>query len=427
MKKIIFSVVGLLMISSFVFAEDERQTTVDRAIGGMEQGSRIQAPGTAPTSAHKTISSSQGTKKAGINSASSVSTTENHGNIYTNTGQTNNAGNSSTVGSENGTSDSSNTQPGEAPTVPTETGGSVEVNTGETGAGQITNPVETTPIEPPSDPVNNPIDIGGGAGETGTGETSTGGGGTGPTEDSNPIVETDVNVNPESGTVEADVTVDTTGELEDRQIFDADLGAQDVTTVDAEVGSASEITGQEVVEGADVTISGQTRQTSGSTQIETPPQETTNPVTTESDSAQETSEPSSNPIVGADVNVNPESGAVEADATVDTSGELEERQIIDADVAVGDTIAAETEVGSATDVTQSDVVESADITPRPAQTAVPMPSDLTAEVDTTGETAGGEADVGIEADVSGVSEGEDVTCDPTDGLLSSAVCADLRL
>ena len=80
----------------------------------------------------------------------------------------------------------------------------------------------------------------------------------------------------------------------------------------------------------------------------------------------------------------------------------------------------ETEVGSATDVTQSDIVESADITTQPVQKIIPIPSDLTAEVDTTGATSGGEADVGIEADVEGISEGEDVTCDPADGLTSAA-------
>ncbi|MBI3616874.1 MAG: hypothetical protein HY210_01450 [Candidatus Omnitrophica bacterium] len=330
MKEIIFSVIGLLILSSLALADDDRHIAVDQAIGGMEQGSRIQAPGSTPTSAHKTISSSQGTKKAEVSSAQPITAGENHGNIYS----------ASAPAQENS-----------------------PVNTVPAGSGTET-------------------------GQTGTGETSAESGGTesgtGPTEGaSNPIVDTEVNVNPGSGTVEADATVDTSGELEDKQIFDADLGAQDVTSIDAEVGSATDITGQEVVEGADITTSGQTGQTSGSTQIETVPQETTNSPTTESGSTQEPSEPSSNPILATDANVNPESGTVEADATVDTSGELEERQIIDADVAAGETIATETEVGSATDVTQSDIVESADITTQPVQTVIPIPSDLTAEVDTT--------------------------------------------
>ena len=81
---------------------------------------------------------------------------------------------------------------------------------------------------------------------------------------------------------------------------------------------------------------------------------------------------------------------------------MEEKQIVDADLVAGETT-TEAEVGSATDVTQSDTVESTDATAQPVLT-VTTASDLTAEVDTTGETTGGEADVGVEADVSGISE-----------------------
>ena len=97
---------------------------------------------------------------------------------------------------------------------------------------------------------------------------------------------------------------------------------------------------------------------------------------------------------------------------------IEEKKIIEADVVTGETT-TQTEVGSATDVTQSDTVENTNITTQPVST-VTTTSDITAEVDTTGETTGGETDVGVEADVSGVSEAEDVTCDPADGLTSSA-------
>ena len=387
MKKIFFSAIGLLMLSSLALADDDRHIAVDRQMGGMEQGSRIQAPGsfsgkpgsgTTPLSnVHQTISSPQGSQRKPVDSSKS-SISENHGFIYT--GETNH---SNSVG------------PGAS--------GSVETGAGETVTEETNHPIDTGTSESPTQPVNNPIDTG-----TGTGETSTESGGTepgaGPTEgSSNPIIDADVNVNPGSGTIEADATVDTTGELEDKQILDADLQAQDVTSVDAQVGSASETTGQEVVEGADITTSGQMDQTSGSTHDETGTP----------------TEPSNNPIIDVDTNVNPESGTVEADATVDTSGELEEKQILDADVAAGETTSTETEVGSATDVTQSDIVESADITTQPVST-VTTTSDLTAEVDTTGATTGGEADVGIEADASGISEGEDVTCDPADGLTSAA-------
>ncbi len=302
MKKII-CIAGLLLVSSLAWAEDERHSTVDRAIGGMEEGSRIQAPGRVSiTDVHKTISASQGTKKANPDG-----------------------------------------------------------------------------IQPPG----------------------------------NPIVETDIHINPDAGTVEADATVDTTGELEDKQIFDADLDAQEVATVDSSIGSASQITGQETVEEADVTILDQTDQAgqdSGSASGDT----------------QESSGSTNNPIVDADVHVNPESGTIEAETKVDTSGELEEREIIDADVGAGDVVVTQVEVESAADITQSETVKSADVTTQPILTVTPT-STLTAEVDSTGETTGSEAEAGIEADVSGLSEGEDVTCDPSDGLLSSAVCANLRL
>jgi len=462
MKKIIFSAIGLLVLSSLALADDDRHITVDRQMGGMEQGSRIQAPGsfsgkpgsgTTPLSnIHQTISSHQGSERKPVDSSKS-SISGNHGFVYT--GETNHsnnvgpgangsvepvnnpvdtgAGTGGTGAGETVTKETNHpidTGTSESPTEPVnnpiDTGAGIGgTGTGQTVTKETNHPIDTGTSESPTEPVNNPIDTGAGIGGTGTGETSTESKGiepgAGPTEgSSNPIIDADVNVNPDSGTVEADVTVDTSGELEDKQIFDADLGAEDVTSVDTEVGSASEITGQEVVEGADITTSGQTDQTSDSTQVttgETTIQETTNPPTT--GGVQESSEPSSNPIVDVDTNVNPESGTVQADATIDTSGELEEKQILDADLTAGETTSTGAEVGSATDVTQSDTVESADITTQPVST-VTTTSDLTAEVDTTGATTGGEADVGIEADASGISEGEDVTCDPADGLTSAA-------
>lgn len=356
-KKLVFYGIVVCMAGfySLAMAEDDRHLTVDRAVGGMEQGSRIGAPGKEPipiTDVHKTITSSQGTKQAGASSATPVTVGENHGYIYTNMGEANPIVGSGPDGFKTETNESQNTQSGESPT----------------------------------EPVNHPVDTQAGTG--GTGETS-----------NNPIVDTDVNVNPDSGlpagqagTIETDATVDTTGELEEKEIFETDLEVEGVTSVDAETGSASETT--------------EPGSTTGGTQ--------------------ESSEPSSNPIVDADVNVNPESGTVEADATVDTSGELEEKQIVDADLTAGETTSTETEVGSATDVTQSDTIESADITTQPTST-VTTTSDTTAEVDTTGETTTGETDVGIEADASGTSEGEDVTCDPADGLTSSGICGELKL
>ena len=168
MKKIIFSVGILLMSSSFAFSDEDRHIAVDQAIGGMEQGSRISAPdakGTAPlTDIHKTISSSQGTKKAGT---SPVAVGSNHGNIYSASGQANNPVNTGTTGSES--------------------------TTGQTGTEPITNPIDSgvsteTPTEEPSTGTggSTPVDTGGtteppmgtGGSETGTSEIS-----------SNPIVD----------------------------------------------------------------------------------------------------------------------------------------------------------------------------------------------------------------------------------------------
>ena len=242
---------------------------------------------------------------------------------------------------------------------------------------QTNNPVNTTgpagsesvPGQPGTGETGGPLEAGTGE----TGETPTEGGGLEPGaqepsgDSGNPIVDVGAGADLESGTVEADATVDTTGELEEKPVFEADLEAE------------------------------------------------------AADGTQE-----SNPIVDTQVSIDLESGTVEADATVDTSGELEERQILDADFAAGETT-TEAEAGSATDITQSDIVESADVTTQPVQSVIPVPADLAAEVDTTGETTGGEADVGVEADVSGTSEAEDVICDPVDGLTSSAACADLKL
>ena len=427
------------MTSFFAFADEDRHFAVDQAIGGMEQGSRIGAPGSAPipiTDAHKTISSSQGTKKA---EPSPVSVGENHGNIYSAPGQTNNPVNTVTTGSESTTGQTGTAE-----------GGSSPAGAGETGSEQIINPVDTdtssSQTEPLNNPLNNPSDIGqtgetptgSGGSEPGTGETtgigvsqpeaepitnpidSGTGTGTQTEEPNNPIVDVGAGVDLESGTVDADATVDTTGELEEKQIFEADLEVEGVGSIDADVNSAADITAEEVVEGADVKI-GETTET-----IQ-PAAETVQPAArlpdgqgqagTESPPTESTQE--SNPIVDVGASADLESGKVETDATIDTSGELEEKQIIDADLGAGETTTG-AEVGSAADVTQSDIVQSADVTTQPVQSVIPIPSDLTAEVDTTGETSGGEADVGVEADVEGISEGEDVTCDPADGLTSSA-------
>ena len=364
----------LFLFSFFAFAEDDRHLAVDQTIGGMEQGSRIGAPGSAPiTDAHKTISSSQGTTKAGTSSANPAAAGENHGNIYSSPAQAKNPVNTVPSGSES--------TAGQTETGGGQTGGSAEVGADETAAEPT--PAPDTGSEPTTE----------------TGSTDT--------QESNPIVDTEVSADLESGTIEADATVDMTGELEEKEIFEADLEAEGVGSVDADVSSAADITGEEVVENADVTTDAIPQ--TGLPDGQAGPTETSS----STESAQE-----SNPIVDTEVSADLESGTIEADATVDTSGELEEKQIIDADMGAGET-AAGTEVGSAADVTQSDIVEGVDVTTQPVS-SVTTASDVTAEVDTTGETTGSEADVGLEADVSGLSEGEDVTCDPSDGITADA-------
>ena len=243
------------------------------------------------------------------------------------------------------------------------------------------------------------------AGETGAGTDSSGT----PSEESsgdssNPIVGVDANVSPESGTVEADTTIDTSGELEERQIFDADLTGETTGSVGAEVGSATDITAADLVEESDITtelIADTIEQTSGS-----------------GTSMDGSSGTSSDPIVDLETNMDPESGAIDAGVGLDTSGELEDRQILDLDLAAESVGSAGTEIDSASGITESDAVSSLDVTTQPAESLIPAPADLSAEIDTTGQTVGGEADIGIAAEVEGVSAGDDAASAPADGLSS---------
>ncbi len=211
---------------------------------------------------------------------------------------------------------------------------------------------------------------------------------------SNPIVTVEAGTNPASGTPNAGVAVDTSGQLEDKQILDAGVVGSGTGSSGAEVGSATDITAQELVHEADITT------------------------------AQEPAGTSGNPIVGVEAGTNPESGTPNVGVAIDTTGELEDKQILQTDLAA-EGIALSEQVGSASDITGSTVVQGADVTTEPVESAIPIPSDLSAEVDTTGQTVGGVADIGAEADVSGISEGEDVTCDPVDGLTSTA-CGPLK-
>jgi len=238
-------------------------------------------------------------------------------------------------------------------------------------------------------------------GQVGTGEISgsTGNTSTGGTQEpfgtsSNPIAGVEAGTNPESGTPNAGVQVDTSGQLVDIPILDAGVTGENTGLTGVEVGSATDITAQELVHEADITT------------------------------AQEPAGTSGNPIVGVEAGTNPESGIPNVGVSVDTTGELEDKQILQTDLAT-EGIASSEQVGSASDITGSTVVQGADVTTEPVESVIPIPSDLSAEVDTTGQTVGGTADIGEEAEVSGVSEGEDETCDPADGLTSTA-CGPLK-
>ena len=260
----------------------------------------------------------------------------------------------------------------------------------------------------------------GSAGQTTTGQTS------GSVQESssgtsnNPIVGVEAGVDQNSGMPNAGVTVDTTGEIEDRQILAVDLAAEGVSSSGAQTGSASGITGSGAVHDANITtehVSGTTGQTvSGTTEAQTGTGSGSSGTTTQEPSGSGTS---NNPIVGIEAGVDQNSGAVNTGVHVDTSGQLEDRQILGAGVTGTDTGSSETQIGSASGITGSGSVAGLDVTTQPVESLIPAPSDLGADIDTTGQTSGGEADVGIAAEVDGVSEGADVGRDPADGLSTS--------
>ncbi len=492
-----FCIVFLLMLgpSSLALSGEDKNVAVDQAIGGMEQGRRISAPGSY---SNKDITSEKHGNAANpatdAHAHPFLQTTGNQGYMYSNAGR----------GNAQNSTEHPTAQPN-AGSVTEQTSGSVHTGTpaGQTVVtGQVNNPSNTgsitatagtgethagssssgTTTQEPSGASSNPIvgveantnsasgtpnagvqvdtsgqledrqivDAGvtGQAGSTeveegsatdvtgqelvheadittepvtGTVQTVTeqtsAGSGTIAQEPSgtsgNPIVSVEAGANPESGTPNAGVTVDTTGELEDRQILQTDLAVEGVAS-SGQVGSASDITGSSVVHGADVTTQPVTSTTGQAVTGTTEAQTGSGAGTT----TQEPSGTSGNPIVSVEAGTNPESGTPNVGVHVDTSGQLEDRQILDAGVTGTGAGSSETQVGSASGITGSETVGSLDVTTQPVESIVPAPSDLSAEVDTTGQTVGGVADVGAEADVSGVSEGSDVGSEPAAGLTS---------
>ncbi len=312
--------------------------------------------------------------------------------------------------------------------------------TGQTGTGEVTTSTGNGGIliggeTSPTGQVGTQENIGGSSRTTQESSSGT----------SNPIVDVEAGVDQNSGMPHAEVTLDTSGELEERQILDADLTGETTGSTGAEIGGATDITDADLVEEADITTEvvggtiGQTvpDQISGSTNGGTSSGSQTH--------TEESSSTSSNPIVDIGTNINPESGTADVNVGVDTSGELEDRQILQLDLAA-DGVGSGVETGSASGMTGSETVHDANVTTTHVATTeqtvsrtsetqtgtsgissetqtsgtvesiISAPADFGAEIDTTGQTAGGEADVGIAAEVDGVGEGADVASDPADGL-----------
>jgi len=348
--------------SFLVLADENRHAAVDQAIGVMEQGRRI---------------SSQG----------NYNNSGNHGYLFTGRGQTN-------TGVQAGQNGSKQViESGSSGTTTQESSGASGTGSSGTQVGSTSETTGSSAVHN-ADVITQPVTGTTGQTVTGTTEVQTGSSSGTTTQEpsgtsSNPIIGVEAGTNPESGTPNAGVQVDTSGQLEDRQILDAGVTGENTGSTGVEVGSATDITGQELVHEADITT------------------------------AQEPAGTSGNPIVGVEAGTNPESGIPNVGVAVDTTGELEDKQILQTDLAT-EGIASSEQVGSASDITGSTVVQGTDVTTQPVESIIPVPSDLSAEVDTTGQTVGGTADIGAEADVSGVSEGEEEICDPADGLTSTA-------
>ncbi|MDO8675084.1 MAG: hypothetical protein Q7K71_03065 [Candidatus Omnitrophota bacterium] len=383
----------LLLMSGFASLAPgaDRNVPIDQAVGGMEQGSRIQSPGSYSNKG--VTSSNQGGTTGSITDRHTVFQESEKVTTADHQGKNISGGGNHGVLYQAGREQTNDPSTAGTPTVPS---GQAGVETQE-GNGGILVGGETSPT-----------------GQVETGEISTGieSPETAPEESSsdpsNPIVGVDAEVSPESGTVEADTAIDTSGELEERQILDADLTGETTGSVGAEVGSATDITAADLVEESDITTQLVT-ETIGQLDVG----QTSGSGTT---GMEESPGTSGDPIVDLDTNINPESGTTDASFDLDTRGELEDTQILELDLAAEDVTSIDTDLGSASGLTESETVGSLDVTTETVESLIPAPADLVAEIDTTGQTVGAEVDTGIAADVEGMSEGEDVVSDPADGL-----------
>ncbi len=116
-------------------------------------------------------------------------------------------------------------------------------------------------------------------------------------------------------------------------------------------------------------------------------------------------------IVDVDLQADVQSGTVDAGLGIDTSND----KLLDADVGgttSSTTGTVEADIGSAADITGQDTTAVTE----PLDTSISVESSLVGDVDAAAESVAAEPDAGIEADVTGVSAGDDTVNDPADGI-----------
>ena len=125
----------------------------------------------------------------------------------------------------------------------------------------------------------------------------------------------------------------------------------------------------------------------------------------------DTTSDSGSAIISVDLQADLDSGTIDAGLGIDTSAD----KFLDADVSgttSSTTGTVEADIGSVSDI----ATEDATAVTEPLETVLSPESPLIGEVDVSAETVASEPEVGIEADVDGVSAGEDVVTDPADGI-----------
>ena len=344
---IVFLVIGYC---TFVSADSLRDIDVDRAIAGMDEGSRMlssdspQMPGTAlsPVADTKVIISPAVQKEIASSQAEAP-------------------GGNFSGGVISGPSQEPST---EVPNPIIDVDARVDTDAGTVDADVGVNPDGGQLLD--ADVIGSEIDADVGAQEPEpAGETT------------DPIIDVDAGIDADSGTVDADVGVNPEGD----QLLDADVAGSELDVDLTESGLESET---QVDIGSAVDI----------------------PVEDDIGDPEEPTDEAS-PIIDVDASADLDSGTVDADLGVNPEGD----QLLDADVAgtgADTTTEIETDIGSTSDLTEP-------IAPIVAEPViVAPPAGLSAEIDTTGEIVGDETEIGIEADVSGASAGEEIVDDPTD-------------